>query len=56
MKEAVLSIIGCKLLKSEQYQAIKDIFRIMDKSGDGKLDAIEVTNLLNKLEVSNNGM
>lgn len=28
----------------------------MDKSGDGKLDSIEVANLLNKLDVLNNGM
>ena len=42
MKEAVLSIIGCKLLSEDQYQMIKDIFRIMDKSGDGSLQTDEI--------------
>lgn len=33
----VLAIIGCKLLKPIEKEAIQKLFRIMDESGDGNL-------------------
>lgn len=52
MKEAVLSIIGCKLLSDDQFKMIKDLFKIMDKSGDGTLENTEVREVFNKLMIS----
>lgn len=38
----MLAIIGCKLLKPIEKEAIQKLFRIMDESGDGNLGAQEI--------------
>lgn len=42
MKEAVLSIIGCKLISDDHMKMVKDLFKIMDAGGNGKLENDEL--------------
>lgn len=42
MKEAVLSIIGCKLISDDNMKMIKDLFKIMDSGGNGALENDEL--------------
>ena len=42
MKEACLSIISYMLMDSSQKRTIQEIYKYMDKSGDGKLQADEI--------------
>jgi len=43
MKEAVLAIIGSTLIDEQQLKGIKNIFKIMDSTGDGKIANEELT-------------
>ena len=43
MKEAVLAIIGSTLIDEQQLKGIKNIFKIMDSTGDGKIADEELT-------------
>ena len=45
----VLAIIGCKLLRTAEKEAITKLFRILDSSGDGYLKVDEITTGLKKL-------
>jgi len=42
LKEASLSMIAHLLLDNRQKMVIKKIFKIMDESGDGQLNAVEL--------------
>lgn len=42
MKEACLAIISYILMDSSQTRTIQEIYKYMDKSGDGKLQAEEI--------------
>ena len=42
MKEACNAMIAHMFLDSKQKQTLKKIFKIMDKSGDGQLQANEL--------------
>ena len=52
MMEAVLSIIGVKLLKDDQKKTINDLFKTMDTSGDGSLGSKEILTVFNKLMIN----
>lgn len=56
MKEAVLSIIGSKLISEDQMKMIKDLFKIMDASGNGTLEKDELITGFNQILSTKTGI